>query len=354
MMMRKLITPVPFSQTTEADSFQDNEMTSTPSSLSALATDDRDIASARFVLEQEIKGLQALHDSLNGHFKGVVETIFAMKGRLIVSGMGKSGHIAKKIAATCASTGTPALYVHPAEASHGDLGMITKDDVVMLLSNSGETAELHDIIAFTRRFSIPLLAMVRRPTSTLVDAADVALVLPEIPEASPTGAPTTSTTMMLALGDAIAIALLEKRGFTREDFHVFHPGGKLGKRFIRVSDLMHGGDDLPLVGPETPMQEVLITMTAKRFGCAGVVDGQNHLLGIITDGDLRRHMSSQLLEATASEVMTANPKTIKPQALAAEALAVMNGRSITNLFVLEDNKPVGIIHVHDCLRAGVA
>jgi arabinose-5-phosphate isomerase len=315
---------------------------------------DSDIAHGRAVLEQEIKGLSALADALDADFARAVECISQIRGRVIVSGMGKSGHVARKIAATMASTGTPAYFVHPGEASHGDLGMITTDDVVLALSNSGETSELSDIIAYCKRFSIPLLAMARRSGSTLAEAADILMLLPEIPEASPTNAPTTSTTMMIALGDALAVALLERRGFSREDFSVFHPGGKLGKAFIRVSDLMHKGSQLPLVSEQTPMQEVLLVMTAKTFGCAGVVSADGRLAGVITDGDLRRHMQSDLLNMKAAEVMTASPLTIRPVALAVEGLAVMNQRSITTLFVVEDGKPEGILHIHDCLRAGIA
>ncbi len=304
-------------------------------------------------LDKEITGLQALSDSLDQHFADAVETIFALQGRLIVSGMGKSGHIARKIAATMASTGTPAHFVHPAEASHGDLGMIGQNDGLLLLSNSGETKELHDIIAYAKRFRIPMVAMVRRRTSMLVEAANIALVLPDTPEASPVEAPTTSTTMMLALGDALAMALLKKRGFTTEDFQLYHPGGKLGQRFLRVRDIMHGVEELPLVNEDAPMQEVLLVMTAKRFGCAGVLTRQGQLRGIITDGDLRRHMDNALLYQIASEVMTPRPVTIRSNALAAEALQIMNDKTITALFVCEEQKPVGIIHIHDCLRAGV-
>lgn len=313
-----------------------------------------DIAHGREVLAHEIKGLEALADSLDGKFANAVEVIANIKGRVIVSGMGKSGHIARKIAATMSSTGTPALFVHPGEASHGDLGMITADDAVVALSNSGETAELSDLIGYCKRFSIPLIAMVRRKSSMLVDAATIAMVLPEIPEAPPTDAPTTSTTMMLALGDALAVALMQRKGFTRDDFSVFHPGGKLGKAFIRVTDLMHKDDQLPLVNEATPMQDVLLVMTAKTFGCAGVTDKAGKLAGVITDGDLRRHMAPGLISMKAGEVMSKNPLSIRPSALAAEALGVMNQRSITALFVVENEKPVGILHIHDCLRAGIA
>jgi len=315
------------------------------------------IDSAKKVLKYEIEGLTALHQVLDTNFTAVVEHILKIKGRLIISGMGKSGHVARKIAATFASTGTPAYFVHPAEASHGDLGMITEDDGLLLLSNSGETTELRDMIAYAKRFSIPLIAMVRRETSMLVSAADEALILPDIPEASPVNAPTTSTAMMMALGDALAVAVLERRGFTPEDFHVLHPGGKLGKAFIRVADIMHDRAATPIVHKNDIMSQVIIEMTAKSFGCAGVVDENEQLIGIITDGDLRRHMSSELLGKTAFEVMAANPLRVAPKTLAAEALRIMNinekSKSVTSLFVVENNKPVGILHVHDCLRAGV-
>lgn len=311
-----------------------------------------DIASARFVLNKEIEGLKALNDWLGEHFEAAVELVAKTQGRLIISGMGKSGHVARKIAATMASTGTPSYFVHPGEASHGDLGMITQNDCVMLLSNSGETAELRDIIAYCTRFDIPLIGVVRRAASTLVEEATVPLVLPDIAEASPTGAPTTSTTMMMALGDALAIALLERRGFTREEFHVFHPGGKLGQAFTRVSSLMHKDAEVPLVAPAAPMSDVLLTMTAKRFGCAGVEQG-GQLIGVVTDGDLRRHVNGDMMAMTAEAVMTKNPVTITPAALATEALQVMNAKSITSLFVVESGKPVGIVHIHDCLRAGI-
>lgn len=318
------------------------------------ATTFDDIGSARAVLEQEIKGLQALKDWIGQPFADAVALIAATKGRLIVSGMGKSGHVGKKIVATMASTGTPSYFVHPGEASHGDLGMITADDVVLLLSNSGETKELGDIIAYCARFSIPVIGMVRRQESTLVQESTIPLVLPAIAEVSPTGAPTTSTTMMMALGDALAIALLERRGFTREEFHVFHPGGKLGQAFTRVESLMHSGGEIPLVSPDMPMGEVLLVMTAKRFGVAGVIDRSGALAGVISDGDLRRNMQHELLEFQAQQVMNSKPLTIHAHALAQEALAVMNEKSVTSLFVVDEaQKPVGILHIHDCLRAGI-
>jgi len=311
------------------------------------------IASARAVIAREVEGLEAISTALDEKFVALVERIGALKGRVIISGMGKSGHIGRKIAATMASTGTPAYFVHPSEASHGDLGMITADDLVLCLSNSGETHELRDIIAYTRRFGIPLVALVRRAGSVLVEAADIAIVLPEVPEASPIGAPTTSTTMMLAFGDALAVALIEQKGFSKTDFGVYHPGGKLGSQFVRVSDLMHKGDELPLIDEAAPMQQVLLVMTQKRFGCAGVMNAAGAMIGIVTDGDLRRHMGAEIFYKSATEVMTENPVTITPAMLAAEALGIMNAKSITCLFVLEGAKPVGILHIHDCLRAGV-
>ncbi|MCC7283568.1 MAG: KpsF/GutQ family sugar-phosphate isomerase, partial [Acetobacteraceae bacterium] len=300
--------------------------------------------------------------------EAALDRLGAASGRVVVTGMGKSGHVGRKIAATLASTGTPALFVHPAEASHGDLGMIGQGDAVLALSNSGETPELADLIAYSRRFAIALVAIVGRAPSTLADAADVALVLPRADEACPLGlAPTTSTTMAMALGDAIAVALLERRGFTAEQFSVFHPGGRLGRRLLRVQDLMHEGAELPLCPPETRMAEAIVAMTARRFGCLGLVGPDGRLEGIITDGDLRRHMSADLLGRPAAEIMTRAPKTIRPEALAGEALRLMNENAITALFVVPEGtrpdgtadedrpgRPVGIVHLHDCLRAGVA
>ncbi len=312
------------------------------------------ITTANNVIAREIEGLHALGKGLGEPFTRAFEALKACKGRVIVSGMGKSGHIGRKIAATLASTGTPASFVHPAEASHGDLGMITAADVILALSNSGETPELADMLAYAKRFRIPLIAITSRSPSALADAADGLLLLPNIPEASPVGAPTTSTVMMLALGDALAIALLEARGFTTADFATFHPGGKLGRNLLRVAELMHTGDELPLVAEAKPLADVLLIMTAKRFGCAGVVDASGNLVGVLTDGDLRRHMAPDLLTKTAGVVMTRGAKTIKKEALATEAVAILNEKKITSLFVVEVGKPVGIVHIHDCLRAGVA
>lgn len=313
-----------------------------------------DILSARRVLAAEAAALEALAQSLDGPFVAAVEAMATATGRVVVSGMGKSGHVGCKVAATLASTGTPAFFVHPAEASHGDLGMIMPGDVVVALSNSGETPELGDIIAYTRRFEIPLIGITSRAGSALAQAADVGLILPKTPEACPMGlAPTTSTTLMLALGDALAVALLERKNFTAADFRVFHPGGKLGQRLLKAADLMHGGDGVPLVAPDSTMADMLLVMTEKRLGCAGVVEG-GRLVGIVTDGDLRRHMSGDLLTRRAAEVMTRDPKTVPPTMLAAEALRIMNSKAITTLFVVEDGRPVGVLHVHDLLRSGVA
>jgi arabinose-5-phosphate isomerase len=312
-------------------------------------------ATGRRVLRREAEALAMLADGLDGAFAQAVSLVMQAQGRVIVSGMGKSGHIARKIAATFASTGTPAQFVHPAEASHGDLGMVMKGDVALVLSNSGETPELADIIAHTRRFGIPLIGVAGRADSTLLREADVALLLPPAPEACDTGiVPTTSTTMMLGLGDALAIALMEHRRFTPEHFRLFHPGGKLGARLSKVRDLMH--DDPPLVDAETPMGDALLVMSRRGFGVVGVTGADGTLSGIITDGDLRRHMDG-LLSLTAGQVMTANPRTIGPDGLAESAVRVMNEKKITCLFVVDpegSRQATGILHIHDCLRAGVA
>jgi arabinose-5-phosphate isomerase len=309
------------------------------------------LETAARVIADEETGLRLLREGLGNSFVAAVETILGARGRVIVSGMGKSGHIARKIAATFASTGTPAQFVHPAEASHGDLGMVTQDDVALVLSNSGETPELADLIAHTRRFEIPMIGVASRPDSTLLRQADVALVLPQAPEADGSGVvPTTSTTMTLALGDALAVALMRHRKFTPEDFRTFHPGGKLGARLSKVANLMH--DDMPLVAAEAPMSDALLVISQKGFGVVGVTDAAGLLIGVITDGDLRRHMDG-LLSHTAAEVMTRNPHGIAPGALAEAAVAEMNRYKITCLFAVADGRPVGILHIHDCLRAGV-
>lgn len=328
-----------------------------PATLTDPAADARaaDLAIGRRVLAAEAAALAGFAETLGDNFADAVELILAARGRVIVSGMGKSGHVARKIAATLASTGTPAHFVHPAEASHGDLGMITAADVALMLSNSGETKELVDVIAHTRRFGIPLIGVASRPGSTLLRAADVALALPQVPEVGPGAvAPTTSTTLTMALGDALAVALMERRGFTIETFRQFHPGGKLGAQLVKVGDLMATGDRLPLIRPGTMMPEALLVISAKGFGVAGVVDAAGHLVGIITDGDLRRHLDG-LMGKRADQVATPSPLTIAPERLAQEALRLMNERKITCLFVTSEphGRPLGLVHVHDCLRAGV-
>ena len=322
-------------------------------SKTSVAPDD--LASAKRTLELEIEGLKALVKSLDGPFAAAVALLLKVKGRVIVTGMGKSGHIARKIAATLASTGTPSQFVHPGEASHGDLGMITRDDALLALSWSGESIELRNIIDYAKRFDIPLVAITAEERSALARAATVLLLLPKAEEACPNGlAPTTSTTMQLALGDALAIALLERNGFSASDFGVFHPSGKLGAILQRVSSIMHAGDALPLVSADMPMSQALLVMTKQGFGCLGIIDKNGDLAGIITDGDLRRNMGEGLLNRRTGEIMTPNPKVIGPDTLASEALNVMNGLKITSLFIVENKKPVGLVHIHDFLRAGVA
>lgn len=313
------------------------------------------LSHAREVLATEIAALQALSDGLTHAFNEAVEIIAAREGRVVVTGIGKSGHVARKIAATLASTGTPALFVHPAEASHGDLGMVSKNDCILALSNSGEAAELSDIIAFSRRFSLPLMAMTSRDDSALGREADIILQIPKATEACPMGlAPTSSTTMMMALGDALAIALLKRNNFRETDYKVLHPGGKLGKRLQMVRDLMHTGDAVPTAPAGTPVSDIILIMTQKTFGCCAIVDEENTLLGIITDGDLRRHMREDLLRLKAETIMTKNPKTTNSQSLAAEALGRMNEKKVTSLFVVNDDGRVeGIIRMHDVLKAGV-
>ena len=315
--------------------------------------------SAKRTLKLEINGLNdlmaALSKQMAAPFANAVRVLDDARGRVIVTGIGKSGHIGQKIAATLASTGTTAHFVHPSEASHGDLGMITPDDAVLAISWSGETFELGNILNHTRRFAVPLIAITSKSGSALGKAADVVLTLPKAPEACPHGlAPTTSTTMTLALGDCLAIALLEAKGFTADDFKQIHPGGSLGAQLKYVSDIMHAGDGaLPLVGKDVSMADAIVTMTQRAFGCLGVVDRRGRLVGVITDGDLRRHMNNGLLTATTAEIMTKAPKTIRPDLLASAALEQINSARITALFVVEKGKPVGIVHIHDLLRAGL-
>ena len=317
------------------------------------------IASALRTLEAGSGGITALsaaiHDGLGTTFIAAVDLISAARGRLIVTGMGKSGHVGRKIAATFASTGTPAFFVHPSEASHGDLGMITPDDAIMALSWSGETAELKDLIDYSRRFRIGLIAVTAVTDSTLGRAADVVLAMPQAREACPHNlAPTTSTLMQAALGDALAIALLESRGFTAVDFGHFHPGGRLGAMLKFVRDIMHTGAEIPLAAVGARMSEAIAEMTAKTFGCVGITDRRGHLVGIITDGDLRRHMSANLLDLVVEEVMTPQPRTVRPDQLVSEALELLNSSKKTQLMVVDGGKPVGVVHFHDLLRAGVA
>jgi arabinose-5-phosphate isomerase len=315
------------------------------------------LASGRRALATEADGLdllvKALDENLGKPFTAAVGLIAAAQGRVIVSGIGKSGHIARKIASTLASTGTPAMFVHPAEASHGDLGMITAQDVIIMLSNSGESAELGDMLAYSRRFHVPLIAITTRTGSALGQAADCILELPKATEACPNGlAPTTSTLLQLALGDALAIALLESKGFTAKDFRQFHPGGKLGAQLKHARDVMHKADALPLVSQTTLMGEALVVMSAKGFGCVGVVDGKGNLVGVVTDGDLRRHMSPDLLQCPITNIMTANPRTVAEDTLAGEIIDILNTAKITSIFVVRNHQPLGLIHIHDLLRIG--
>jgi arabinose-5-phosphate isomerase len=317
------------------------------------------VQSALRTLDAEGSGIiaisAALQSDLGGGFASAADLIRNAKGRLIVTGLGKSGHVGRKVAATFASTGTPAFFVHAAEASHGDLGMITADDVIMALSWSGEQPEMKNLITYAKRFRIPLIAITAESESTLAKAADIALTLPKAREACPHNlAPTTSSLMMLALGDALAIALLEGRGFTSVDFSVLHPGGKLGAMLKYVRDLMHSGDAVPLKPLGTRMSDALVEMSSKGFGCVGIVDARGAIVGIVTDGDLRRHMRPDLMTALVDDVMTKNPKTIPRDLLASEALEILNSSKITALIVTDANRPVGIVHLHDILRAGVA
>lgn len=321
---------------------------------------DEIVRHGRSVIDIETEGLRQLGESLGDDFVSAVKALLNLSGRVIVSGLGKSGHIATKIAATLASTGTPASFVHAGEAAHGDMGMISAQDAVILISNSGETPELLPVIQYVARLAIPLIGISSSATSTLIRAASIPLVLPAAAEACPVGiAPTTSTTMMLALGDALAMAVMQERGFSRDDFRLLHPGGSIGLRLMKVSEFMHRGDRLPLVEPETPMSEVIMTMTSKSFGIAGIVDGAGDLVGVITDGDLRRHIT-ELGSADARKVMTTRPRVIQASMLAEDALKFLNAQKVTALFVVEDGddgsgrrRPVGIVNVHDFLRLGL-
>lgn len=316
-----------------------------------------DLKHAVETIDREIETLEILKNNLDGNLSKALDLLQNTKGRVIVTGMGKSGHIARKMAATFASTGTVSFFVHPAEASHGDLGMISDDDVIIAISYSGESKELSDILIYAKRHNIPLIAITRNPQSALGKNSSLVLKLPDNGEACPLGlAPTSSTTATIVLGDVLAVDLMERRGFSATDFRQRHPGGKLGTILCKVSDIMHKGDDVPLLKEDAIMQDALLVMSEKMLGCVGIVDNDGHLSGIITDGDLRRWMSPSIITEKVSKVMTKNPKVIGPDALIVDAVNMMNntGRGITNLFVVQEGKPVGVIHIHDCLKAGVA
>ncbi len=305
-------------------------------------------------IDMEIETLKILKEDLNESLTKALDLMQNVKGRVIITGMGKSGHIGKKIAASLASTGTPSFFVHPAEASHGDLGMVTEDDVVVAISNSGESKELVDILNYCKRFGIPLISITKNPDSSLGKAGDILLTIPNNGEACPLGlAPTNSTTATLVLGDVLTTCLMERKGFTKLDFNERHPGGKLGSILQKVSDLMHTGSEIPVLEENALMQQVLIEMTSKRLGCVGFIDNKGNLTGMLTDGDLRRCLSAQALDKPAFEIMTKNPKTVEKDLMASAAMKIMNDKKITNLFVVENNKPIGVIHIHDLLTAGI-
>jgi len=316
-----------------------------------------DLKYAVETIDREIETLELLKSNLDGKLSDALDLLQNTKGRVIVTGMGKSGHIGRKMAATFSSTGTVSFFVHPAEASHGDLGMIAEDDVIIAISYSGESKELSDILMYAKRHNIPLIAITRNPESALGKNSSLVLKLPDNGEACPLGlAPTSSTTATIVLGDVLAVCLMERRGFSATDFRQRHPGGKLGAILCKVSDIMHQGNEIPLLNEDAIMQDALLVMSEKMLGCVGILDNEGHLSGIITDGDLRRWMSPNLITEKVVNVMTKNPKVIGPDALIVDAVNVMNntGRGITNLFVVEDKKPIGVIHIHDCLKAGVA
>lgn len=313
-----------------------------------------DIISAKKTIEKEIESLVALGNSLDESLTKVLDLMQNAQGRIVFTGMGKSGIIGKKIVSSLASTGTPAFFIHPAEASHGDLGMLTTEDVVFAISNSGESKELADILNYSKRFGIPLVGITKNQESTLGKACDYILKIPNSGEACPLGlAPTSSTTATLVLGDILTVALMERKCFTKTDFNQRHPGGKLGSVLLKVSDLMHSKSELPILGEQVLMQEALLEMTSKRLGCVGFINQDGELIGILTDGDLRRCLSSNVLQEKAIDLMTKNPKTITPSAMATEAIKIMQDKKITNLFVIENKKPIGVIHIHDCLNSGV-
>jgi len=313
-----------------------------------------DIASAKRTIDIEIQALRQMESELGDSLTKALDVMQSANGRIILTGMGKSGHIAKKIAASLASTGTPSFFVHPAEASHGDLGMITSEDVIIAISNSGESKELVDILNYSKRFGIKLIAITKNPESSLGKAGDIVLKLPSSKEACPLGlAPTSSTTATLVLGDILTVAMIERKGFSKEQFNQRHPGGKLGSVLQKVSDLMHKGSEMPILSLNACMHDVLLEMTSKRLGCVGFVDSNGLLVGMLTDGDLRRCLSSDILDKKASDVMTVNPKVISPDSMASEAVKLMHEKKITNIFAVENGKPVGVIHIHDCLNSGI-
>ena len=315
---------------------------------------EKDLEEAKRVLSNESNAIKQLAKSLGKNYVDAIDKLDNVKGRVIFTGIGKSGHVARKMASTFSSTGVPSYFVHPSEASHGDLGIIDRSDAVVVISNSGETPEISDLVEYTKRHKIPLITVTSNLDSLIAEQSDIALLLPKVKEACPMGlAPTTTTTMTMALGDAMAINLMTRRNFSANDFKLRHPGGKLGKQLLKVSDIMHKEDEVPVTKKDSLMSDVIIQMTTKSFGCVAVLDERKLLAGIITDGDLRRHMSDKLLQQLAEDVMTPGPKSIRPIALASEAVAVMNELEITNLFVTEKKSVVGIIHIHDCLRAGI-
>lgn len=323
--------------------------------MSAVLEVQKDIECARRTIDREIDTILKLKESLDDSFTQALDVMQNAKGRIIITGMGKSGHIGKKIAASLASTGTPSFFVHPAEASHGDLGMITEDDVVVAISNSGESKELVDILNYCKRFGIKLISITKNPESSLGKAGDIVLLLPNNGEACPLGlAPTSSTTATLVLGDILTAGLIERKGFTKSDFNARHPGGKLGSILQKVSDLMHTGSDMPILEENSDMQRVLLEMTSKRLGCVGFINSNGDFTGMLTDGDLRRCLSPQILQEKAINLMTKNPKTISKDVMASEAMKIMHDKKITNIFVLENQKPIGVIHIHDLLNNGVA
>ena len=313
-----------------------------------------DLKTASRVISQEIEGLESIKTILNENFCQVIDILLQTKGRVIITGVGKSGLIAKKFAATLSSMGTPSMFIHPMEALHGDLGMITENDIVILFSNSGQSHELNQICQYCQRFNIHTIVISRNLESDLVRLSDFNIVMPNIAEATKLPAPTTSTTMMLAISDVIAVVLAERKGFTHSDFKVFHPGGSIGAQLIKISDLMHRGIDMPLVNDSATMIDVILEITKKRMGCAGVIDPRGNLIGLITDYDLRIHINNDYHTTLALKIMNKNPTTLGPDLFAAQVLYVMNSKKITNCFITEGNRPVGVIHVHDLLKAGVA